>query len=313
MKMKFLKYIPIALGAVMMMASCADDDEENPQNDNPTVPKPTINISVNGEVNSDIYAVLRGDTIELNMTALTAAGGGAKLDVVSLSESGVNASNNNFVMTASANGSGDTYDFSTSAEVNIKTADNESLSLSGTFYNITSNLGETTYEFTVKDKDGLIAKNSFKIQVSDPSTPFTATETGEVYHIMGTKIGSWSLTADAAISSSSGNESKAHIINNNSAAITFDGSFKVGDSLFTTSFVKASTSFDYANATVESANAAFTAGTATTMTATAPSVNDVFIYDVDGDYIVVKITAIDPSAACNGCNNPGKMDFEYKK
>ncbi|MEX2380725.1 MAG: hypothetical protein WD530_08275, partial [Vicingaceae bacterium] len=115
MKMKFFKYIPIALGAVMMMASCADDDDENPQNDNPTVPKPTITISVNGELNSDIYQVLRGDTIELDMTALTAAGGGAKLDVVSLSQQGVNATNNNFIMTASSSGSGDDYDFSTAA------------------------------------------------------------------------------------------------------------------------------------------------------------------------------------------------------
>lgn len=309
MKMKFLKYIPIALGAVMMMASCADDDEENPQNNDPTTPKPTVSVTVNGETNSDVYEVTTGDTIYVGMNALTAAGGGAKLEVVSLSQSGENISNN-VSMTASA--SGDTYDFFTGADVSIKNADNENLTLSGTFNNITASVGQTTYEFTVKDKDGLITRNSFKIQVSDPSTPFTATETGEVYHILGTQIGSWSLTSDAAISSSGGNESNAHIINTDAAG-SFSGKFKVGDSLFTTTFVKASTSFDYANATVESADATFTAGTATTFTAAAPSVGDVFIYDINGDFIVVKITTIDPNADCNGCNNPGKMEFEYKK
>ena len=311
MKTKLFKYVPIAIGAIMMMASCADDDEENPQNNNPTVPKPTITISVNGEVDSDIYEVTTGDTIELNMTALAAAGGGADLDVVSLSISGVNASNSTFTMTASANGSGDDYDFTTDAEVNIRNADNESLSLSGTYTNITANTGETTYEFMVKDKDGLIGRKSFKIQVSDPTTSFTSTETGEVYHILGSNIGSWSLTADAAISSTAGNESNAHIINTNIAG-SFDGSFKVGDSLFTTSFVKAAT-FDYDNATVESAEAAFTAGTGATATTTAPTVGDVYIYDIDGDYVVVKITEIDSSNNDCNCANPGKMTFEYKK
>lgn len=309
MKTKLFKYVPIAIGAIMMMASCADDDEENPQNNNPTVPKPTVSVTVNGESNMDIYEVTTGDTIFMEMNALTAAGGGAKLDKVSLSQSGDNISNS---ISMTASGSGDTYDFFTGAEQDISNADNENLSLSGSFTTISSSLGETTYEFTVKDRDGLITKNNFKIQVSDPTTPFTTTETGEVYHILGSSIGSWSLTADAAISSTAGNESAAHIINTNIAG-SFDGSFKVGDSLFTTSFVKAASTFDYTNATVESAEAAFTTGTGATATTTAPTVGDVYIYDIDGDYVVVKITAIDPSNNDCNCNNTGKMTFEYKK
>lgn len=309
MKTKLFKYVPLAIGAIMMMASCADDDEENPQNSDPTVPKPTVEVTVNGESDLDIYEVTTGDTIFMEMNALTAAGGGAKLDVVSLSQSGTNLSNN---ISMTASGSGDPYDFFSGADVDIKNADNENLSLSGTFTNITSSVGETTYEFTVKDRDGLITTNSFKIQVSDPTTPFTSTETGEVYHILGSNIGSWSLTADAAISSSAGNESNAHIINTNIAG-SFDGSFKVGDSLSTTSFVKAASTFDYTNATIESAEAAFTAGTGVTATTIAPTVGDVYIYDIDGDYVVVKITAIDPNNNDCNCNNTGKIEFEYKK
>jgi len=309
MKTKLFKYVPIAIGAIMMMASCADDDEENPQNNDPTVPKPTVSVTVNGESNMDIYEVTTGDTIFMEMNALTAAGGGAKLDKVSLSQSGDNISNS---ISMTASGSGDTYDFFTGAEQDISNADNENLSLSGSFTTISSSLGETTYEFTVKDRDGLITKNNFKIQVSDPTTPFTSTETGEVYHILGSSIGSWSLTADAAISSTAGNESNAHLINTNVAG-SFDGSFKVGDSLFTTSFVKAASTFDYTNATVESAEAAFTAGTGATATTTAPTVGDVYIYDIDGDYVVVKITEIDSSNNDCNCNNTGKMTFEYKK
>jgi hypothetical protein len=313
MKKKFFKYIPIALGAIMMMASCADDDEENPQNNDPTVPKPTIEVSVNGEANLDIYEVTTGDTIILEMTALTAAGGGAKLDVVSLSQSGTNLSNN---ISMTASGSGDPYDFFSGADVDIKNADNENLSLSGTFHNITSSVGETTYEFTVKDKDGLIAKKSFKIQVSDPTTPFTSTNTGEIWHIKGLKRGSWSLTGDSSISAVGGqNENEAHIINTNAAGVTFTGSFKVGDNVSNTTFVKAASSFDYANATLESAEAAYIAGTASTSTTTAPTVDDVYIYELsNGNNIVVKITSIDLAADCGaGCNNPGKLDFEYKK
>lgn len=309
MKTKLFKFVPIAIGAIMMMASCADDDEENPQNNDPTVPKPTVSVTVNGESNMDIYEVTTGDTIFMEMNALTAAGGGAKLDKVSLSQSGDNLSNS-ISMTASE--SGDAYDFFTGAEVDIKAADNENLSLSGFFTTISSIVGETTYEFTVKDKDGLITRNNFKIQVSDPTTSFTSTETGEVYHILGSNIGSWSLTADAAISSSAGNESAAHIINTNIAG-SFDGSFKVGDSLSNVSFVKAVSSFNYDNATVESADTAFAMSSNLVRTTTPPSVGDVYVFRIDGDYVVVKITAIDPTADCNGCANPGKMTFEYKK
>lgn len=312
MKTKLFKYVPIAIGAIMMMASCADDDEENPQNNDPTVPKPTVSVTVNGESNMDIYEVTTGDTIFMEMNALTAAGGGAKLDKVSLSQSGDNISNS---ISMTASGSGDAYDFFTGAEVDIKAADNENLSLSGSFTTISSSVGETTYEFTVKDKDGLITRNNFKIQVSDPTTPFTSTETGEIWHIAGQNRGSWSLTGDSSVSAVGGqNENEAHIINSDGAGVTFTGSFEVGANVSNTTFVKAASSFDYANATVESANIAFSAGTATTFTATAPSVDDVFIYDVNGDYVVVKVTAIDPAADCGaGCANPGKMTFEYKK
>lgn len=312
MKKRIFKYIPIALVAIMM-ASCADDDEENPLNDNPTVPKPTIEVSVNGETNQSTYEVLQNDTVEIYMTALAAAGGGANLDVVSLSQTGNNATNSNFTLTASE--SGDPYDFSTGSEQNIKNADNERLTLSGSFSNITGNVGNTTYEFTVKDKDGLIATNSFTIEVVT-STPFASTNTGEIWHIRGLKRGSWSLTADSAISAiNSQNENEADIINTDAAGVTFTGSFKVGDNRANTTFVKASSAFDYTNATQEDAMTAFNAGTATSVTASAPAVGDVFIYQLGGgNYTVVKITSIDPTASCGaGCNNPGKMDFEYKK
>lgn len=311
MKKKFFKYIPIALGAIMMMASCADDDEENPLNDNPTVPKPTVEVSVNGETGMDIYEVLVGETIVLNMSAFPAVNGGANLDVVSLSQQGVNATNN-FILMASE--SGDPYDFSTAAEVDIKNVDNERLILSDTLSNITVNTGETTYDFTVKDKDGLIGTSSFKIQVNNPTTPFTSTETGEIWHIAGQNRGSWSLTQDTSIAIAN-SESEAEIVNTDAAAATFTGEFKVGDNLSSTTFVKAATSFDYANATVESAEIAYTNGTASTSTLTAPTVDDVYIFKLDnGNHAVVKITSIDPNADCGvGCLNTGKMEFEYKK
>lgn len=314
MRKKFFNYIPIALGAIMMMTSCSDDDDENPLNNNPTVPKPTIEVSVSGDkISSSTYSVLTGDSIVLNMTALTAAGGGAKLDVVSLSQQGVNATNNTFALTASE--SGDPYDFSTAAEVNIKNADNERLTLSGSFTDLTTNVGETTYEFTVKDRDGLIATNQFTIRVSDPTTAFSSTETGEIWHIAGQNRGSWSLTGDSSISALGGqNENEAELINTDNAGMTFTGSFKVGDNVSNTAFVKA-TSFDYANASLESAEAAYNAGTATTSTTAAPAVDDVYIYELsNGDHIVVKILSIDPAADCGtGCNNSGRLDFEYKK
>lgn len=309
MKTKLFKYVPIAIGAIMMMASCADDDEENPLNDNPTVPKPTVEVSVNKQTNEDTYQVELGDSVSINMTAFTAAGGGADLETVSFIQSGNNATTTDIVFTASE--SGEDYDFSSTNNLPIRNADDNRLILSGSFQNITSNVGNTTYEFIVEDKDGLKTSHKFTIEVVT-TTPFTTIDSGEVYHILGSNIGSWSLTTDAAISSSAGNESNAHIINTNTVG-SFDGSFKVGDSLSNVSFVKAVSSFKYDNATVESADTAFAMSSNLVRTTTPPSVGDVYVFRIDGDYVVVKITAIDPTADCNGCANPGKMTFEYKK
>jgi len=311
MKKRFLRYIPLMLGLAITFTACEKDDDDD--NDNPFTtkdknPKVEYTIGVNGvnqEYNEESYLVKQGDTVTFYLKAEQATDGG-KLDKIELT----------FPAQASLNLKSDNenYILVTGIPMEIVNKDNSKLIVEGNL--TTANLTTTTYALKITDKNANSTIIKFDLEVTEfgsGGTPFTSTKTGEIWHILGLKVGSWSLTADASVSSANA-ANDADISNVDDANTGFTGSFKVGDNRSNTDFVKAGASFDYASATHETAEAAYNAGTAITEVTSAPSNGDVYIFNLNGNFSVVKITNIDPNADCGAnCNNKGKMEFEYKK
>lgn len=315
MKKQFLKFIPIVFGAMLTFTACSDDDSTDPQAD-PTVQKPVVNVTINGEENEAEYSVMQNAGVTINLNALSASGGGSDLDKIRMIQNGDNAINTagdfDFV-----SGENNTFDFSTNTDKDIKNAENNDLKLTGTFTNITANTGTTTYDVVITDKDGLTSTRTFKINVF---TTFSSLDTGRIYHIAGRLEGSYDLVNDMRVSAAGGaNELNADIINTDAANATFTGSFKVGDQRASTSLVRVPAgNYDFEQGSIQAAEAIYDAGSPVS-SITNPAEGDIVIYSLGlaGDLAVVRIMEIDPTnddcSATQTCNNKGRMTFEYKK
>lgn len=292
---KIFKYVPIILGLVMVMSSCGDDEEDAPD----TVSTPSLNISVNSSADQSSYTVAPGDAITL---AITAAKADRDLDLISISQNGANVSTG-IIFTVGNN----TYDFSTNAGQSLGNADDETLSATGTFTDITSNVGITTYSVKVTDKDGVSTTKSFDIVVEAPATPLATTVSGAFYHIAGTEAGAWNISTDMSVSLGTV-QTGTVLTNNDVAGDPFTGSFD----LSTGSTMVIGTTSDYTDATVESAEATYNAGTSVTANST-PAVGDVYVVKMEnGNYAVISITALDPDDTTSP-GNKGIISFDYKK
>ena len=292
---KIFKYVPIILGLVMVMSSCGDDDETEPV---ASTPAPTLNYSVNSSADMSSYSLTTGDPVTIAITA-NKLGTGKDLDFISISQNGANVTNS-MMFTIGNN----TYDFSTSADQEIKNADDETFQAIGTFVGITSNVGTTTYTITVKDKDGVATTKSFDIVVADATTPLSTMKSGYFYHVGGSLAGRWNVSTDTSIAGTG-----TVLENTDVAGDPFSGAF----SLSMGSTMVVGTASNYDDATVESAEATYNAGTAVT-TNTSPVVNDVYVVKTaTGDYIVIKVTGINAADNTCNCGNTGKMSFNYKK
>ena len=308
MKKKF-KYLPIILGLVMVMSSCGDDDETQPET---AAASPSLNISVNGTADQSIYTVDPNASITIAITANKVTTE-RDLDVIRIDQNGANAlaSGTSFEF----NSATETYDFTSNADVTIKNDDDEIFNVTGVFTNITSSVGITTYNITVTDKNGTATTRSFDLVVESPAVPFTETKTGNIWHINSSARGSWNLKSDSAITSNNGvNEMTADIINTTTVSSAMDGAFKVGDTRTNTNFVIAASMFDYDNATITSATEAYNAGTADADKADIAVVGNVYLFMVGSDVMAVKITELNATDATNTSGtSTGFMSFEYKK
>lgn len=285
-----------ALSATMMFTSCTKEGDDS----NPDKPQPTLSVEVLGHSGTEI-TVGKAEPISFKWNAIK-AGGGADLKEFSISQQGSNTtsplpntakgkdlSDNKLTMS----GSDKTQYIDT---LNIFSGDNE---------------GTTTYTFKIEDKDGNTVIKVIKITVSATAneTPLATVKTGSFWHIEGTKDGAFDLVADKSLSSNAANEGK-DMKNSDLGAAGFTGSWSPAN---TTKFIKAN-SYNYTEATVESAATAFAAGTELA-TVSSPKVDDIYIAKLRGgdDYVVIKITEVDPANNDCGCGNKGKITFEYKK
>lgn len=305
MKKKFFKYVPMILGLAVAFTSCSKDDDEKPQSPFvKTNPEVDYLITVNGidmEENQTSYAVTVDDEVFLHIHAVPGAEG-KNLATLQLTK----PSNAALIFNSEK---GNTYTLITGVEEDIKSAENKNLIGSASLG--TESIGAKTYAIAFNDKDGNSTTISFDLTVAEEEgdpTPLATTKNGTVYHIEGSFRGSWNLLTDQDVSSS--NNGTAHIINTDGGGEGFSGSFEVGDESGA-DFVLVDGSFDYDNATEESAAAAYGAGTQTT--SASPDTDEVYIFNIDGEYVVVKILSIEPENDDCGCDNLGAMKFEYKK
>ncbi len=305
MKKQFRKILPFAFGIAMVFTACTKEGDVTTPAGTPT---PDVTVTIGGEKNMETYSVKQGNGVTIDLAALSASGGGAKLNTISIDQNGPNAlaGGTSFPFVSAEN---NTYDFSTNAELNIKNAENESLSLTGTFTTITSTLGTTTYKVKVTDRDGVSFTRTFKIEVY---TTFASTKTGQIYHISGSELGSYDLTNDAGVSST--NAGNADISNTDAAGSAFTGSFKVGNLNLLTNIVKVPVDgYDYDRASKQEAADVYAAGTPI-RSITSPKKDDLYIFNLaNGDLAVVKITSVVPGDNTCNCNNKGIMEFEYIK
>ncbi|MCK9482326.1 MAG: hypothetical protein M0R38_11265 [Bacteroidia bacterium] len=289
-----LSLMVATLLATSLFTSCSKEEE------NPDKPQPTISVEVLGKSSSDIE-VGKSEAISFRWNVIK-AGGGSDLKEFSISQQGINVLSD---LPETAKG---------------KSFANNKISLSGsdktqyvdtlTIYS-GDNLGTTTYTFKIEDKDGNIVTKVIKVTVSATAneTPLATTKDGAFWHAGGSKDGAYDLDADKSVASNSAAANR-DMTNNDKAGDAFTGSFTAANS---TEFVKAN-SYDYANATVESAATAYAGGTASA-TVSNPQTNDIYIAKFRGgdDYVVIKITAVDPVNNDCACGNKGKITFEYKK
>ncbi|MBL4710408.1 MAG: hypothetical protein JKY48_18415 [Flavobacteriales bacterium] len=297
---KIFKYVPVILGLMMVMSSCTDDDETTPADAAST---PSVSYTVGTTSNLASYDLTTGSTATTITINVQKTGTGKDIDVISISQSGANVTTG-FVLTTST----ESYDFSAGSDVTIKNDDDESFVGSGSF-NITSNVGTTTYTIKATDKDGVSTSKSFDIVVADPVTAFTSTNNGTIYHIGGSLKGSWNLSADSAEASNT--MATGTILSNlDMAGAAFTGQIALSDTL---SFTKAAVSFDYANATVTSTEAALNASTNSVSVVNNPAIGDVYFIRNQTGIIALKVTGFDASDNTCNCGNTGKLTFEYKK
>lgn len=300
------KYLPIVLGFVMVMSSCGED--EGGDDITPVTPQPTVAVSINGQVvaNDGTYEAVVNESIVLAVTAQKAD---RDLDEVKLVQNGINAVSTGVGVTLKT--TTEVYPLENNIAVSIKNDDDETFLGRDTLNAITNNVGVTSYTFTFTDKDGNVATSEISISVSAPDVQFTSTNTGRVYHIESSFRGSWSFTTDTTVSKTT-SEAEADFRNTTAAGTAMNGSFKVGDLRTTSNFVVAPSTFDYDNATVTSAEAAYDAITAKSTSGTAADGN-VYIYSVNGEIVLVKITEVNTTDNSGSTTNTGYIDFEYKK
>jgi phosphatidylethanolamine-binding protein (PEBP) family uncharacterized protein len=303
---KIFKYVPIILGLVMVMSSCGDDDETEPA----VVINPTLSVSVNGNqvASGATVNVETGDSVSLSITA-NRVGSGKDLNTMSITQSGANQTTP-FNIQA---GDNDPYTFGDGNPQTLKNADDETFVGTGVFTGITGTEGTTTYTITVTDKDALSTTVSFSIAVANAvtATPLSITKTGHFWHVAGptTSVGAWNISTDTLAPSGSV-QTGTVLTNTDAASTTFTGGF----SLSTGSDMVVGTSANFDNATVESATATYTAGAKLTVNA-SPAVGDVYVIKMaNGNYVVAKVTILDPTdTSGGGTTNVGKMTFDYKK
>ena len=289
--MKMIKFLFITTLSVAMF-SCTKDDN------NPDAPKPTLTVTElgTGAIDQDL-TVAPGAMLSFKWNALR-TGGGSVLESFEIFQNGSNVT---VPLPKTSNGE-------TLPITNLPNK-YESQYVDTIMFSAGSNLGITTYTFSLTDKDGSLVERVINVTVANPTTPLAMEKTGEIYHVGGSLKGSWDLVADLAKGASDPAADK-DIRNKDIAGDPFTGSFNNTNN---TMFVK-SNSFDYMNATEESAMAAYAAGTPSA-TVTNPAVGDMYIAKIRGGntYMVIKIATIDAADNTCNCGNKGKMTFTYKK
>lgn len=287
--MKKLKLFALGLiGATFLFTSC-EEDEESP---NPVL---TVSEAVTGSTGT--VTVAPNTQLELEWNARK-EGTGAELETFAVSNQGLNSIN-----PIPQSVAGNDFPYS------IANADDDQY-IDKIAVNSGSNLGMTTWSFTVTDKDGKTATASITVEVASATTPLATEIMGAFFHIQGTEHGAYDLMTGASVAAS-GSDADKDMINTDAAGDPFTGSWMSGTGN-NTSFVKV-TGFDYADATVESATAAYTAGTSSTSVAD-PAVGDMYVALLRGgtNYAVIMITKVDPDDATS-TGNKGKIEFDYKK
>lgn len=300
--MKKIKLFALGLiGASMMMTSCTDDTED------PDAPKPNLSVTAftanqTGTVNEG-FEVGTGTTI---MFAINAAKvGGTDLQDFSVTVGGANS-------ISTLNPTTEGYEYGAGAE-SLKNADDEvyidTLTIDGVFL---SNEGTNNFQFVVTDKDGQSTTVDIAMEIKD-ATPLANEVTGAFFHIGGSAQGAYDLVAGAPVAGTGGSADPTvqDMKNTDQAGDAFTGSWTAGNA---TTFVKADGSFDYDNATEDAAMDAYNNGTATA-NVNDPATGDIYIAKVRGgsDYMVIKITDVDPTDNTCQCGNTGKMSFDFKK
>ena len=288
--MKKLKLLALGLiGAAVMTTSCTKDDEDNPA--------PLLSVEETTTSNSSgTITVTPGTTITLKWNARV-EGTGADLKTFSVSYQG-----NNPITPFPDSDAGNSFPYSISSSEKKQYIDQITMDAG-------SNLGTGTWTFTVTDKDGKSTTATFIVIVENASTPLNNETMGGYFHIGGSLEGAYDLV-NGAVVAASGSATDKDMINTDAAGATFTGSFESGNG---TMFVKA-TSFDYVNATEEAAIATYVAGTPA-ISMSNPANNDIYVAKLRGgnDYVVIKVTNVDPTDNTCNCGNTGKMSFDFKK
>lgn len=287
--MKKLKLFALGLvGATFLFTSCEEDEES---------PNPVLTVSEATTSSTGTVTVAPNTQIELEWNARK-EGTGAELKTFAVSVQGVNSIN-----PIPQSVAGNDFPYS------IANADDDQY-IDKIAVNSGSNIGMTTWSFTVTDKDGKSASASITVEVASATTPLATEVMGAFFHIQGTEHGAYDLMTGASVAAS-GSDADKDMINTDAAGDPFTGSWMSGTGN-NTSFVKV-TGFDYADATVESATAAYTAGTSSTSVAD-PAVGDMYVALLRGgtNYAVIMITKVDPDDATSA-GNKGKIEFDYKK
>lgn len=290
--MKKLKLFALGLlSSTVLLTSCSEDDDDNPN--------PVLTVEeVTQSATSGSVTVAPNTALELKWNARK-EGTGAELKTFAISNQGVNT-----ITPIPTSNAGNDFPY------DIANADDDQY-IDFISINSGSNLGLTTWTFTVTDKDGKSATATFSVEVANATTPLANETTGAFFHVGGSLEGAYDLVAETSVAAS-GSETDKDMKNTDLAGDTFTGSWEAGTGNGTM-FVKAS-GFDYANATEEAASAAYAAGTPAS-SVTNPAAGDVYVALLRGgsDYAVINITKVDPTDNTCNCGNTGIIEFDFKK